>query len=201
MRFSTLFLIISLFFSCDKTNKGDSLLIPELKIELIEDVKIIGHKGSGDPPNHGYLQYKSNSYESIKNAFELVDGSEIDLQISKDLSLWLYHDFTVMDCSNNQVNISTLNDEEVNKISSCTYGGQIISLTNFISKLKSENYTSKTLSLDMKLLENPEAEKLFKNRNEFLSKVNKSINEIKQLTFITLQIEVSNMEDYNYFIM
>jgi glycerophosphoryl diester phosphodiesterase len=51
--------------------------------------KILGHRGSGA---NAISVFKENTLPSVKNAFEMLDGAEVDVQCSKDGTIWLYHD-------------------------------------------------------------------------------------------------------------
>lgn len=68
-----------LFFSCRKTTSCN-------------DTEIFGHAGMGlSMPNSGY---HANSFESVNLAseFSVLNGIELDVRISKDGELWLFHD-------------------------------------------------------------------------------------------------------------
>src|SRR5690554_4751356 len=85
-----------------------------IDLEKLSAVKIIGHKGSGDGPTYGYKDFIGNSIQSVKNAFEQIDGSEIDIQISKDSTLWVFHDHHMQGCKDsNLYNIVTLTDSAI----------------------------------------------------------------------------------------
>lgn len=53
------------------------------------DTKILGHRGSGAT---SISDYQENTYTSVKNAFQKLDGAEVDIQCSKDGTIWLFHD-------------------------------------------------------------------------------------------------------------
>ena len=50
---------------------------------------ILGHRGSGSA---SYSPYRENTYASVKNAFDRLHGAEVDIQCSKDGTIWLHHD-------------------------------------------------------------------------------------------------------------
>jgi glycerophosphoryl diester phosphodiesterase len=52
-------------------------------------IKILGHRGSG--ANYA-SDFEANSFTSVKNALEKLHGAEVDVQCSKDSTIWLYHD-------------------------------------------------------------------------------------------------------------
>ncbi len=53
------------------------------------ETKVLGHRGSGKTAVSGLQE---NTYTSVKQAFKHLDGVEIDIQCSRDGTLWLYHD-------------------------------------------------------------------------------------------------------------
>lgn len=53
------------------------------------ETKVLGHRGSGKTAVSGIQE---NTYASVNRAFRHLDGAEIDIQCSKDGTLWLYHD-------------------------------------------------------------------------------------------------------------
>ena len=79
-------IFIFLMLSCSKVDTDD---IQNLNNNQIA---IIGHGGGGfQSPNN---PYPANSFASIQQAIEgyNVDGIEVDIQMSADSVLWLYHD-------------------------------------------------------------------------------------------------------------
>lgn len=52
------------------------------------DTIIIGHRGSGTATS---TDYQENSIASIQNAFEYLNGVQVDIQCSKDGTIWLYN--------------------------------------------------------------------------------------------------------------
>lgn len=74
-------LVISISESCDKKENYN------IKNLNHNTVMIIGHKGMGD-----HFQYPGNTIESILPVLEIgADGSEVDVQITKDSVLVLFH--------------------------------------------------------------------------------------------------------------
>ena len=74
------FIVLVLFFpSC--TEQREELPPAE--------TKILGHRGSGST---SFSNYQENTYHSVKNAFNKLHGAEIDVQCSKDGTIWLFHD-------------------------------------------------------------------------------------------------------------
>ncbi len=75
------FFIVSALFLLSCTQPPEALPPPE--------TKILGHRGSGAS---SISNYQENTYQSVKNAFLKLHGAEIDVQCSKDGTIWLFHD-------------------------------------------------------------------------------------------------------------
>lgn len=81
--------------------------IPLLLLALVscrkkdyDDVKIIGHAGSGLAVTN--TPYHDNSLESIEYALEMegIDGVEVDVQCSANGSAWMFHDLFIDGATN-----------------------------------------------------------------------------------------------------
>ncbi len=98
-------IILTLFSACNK--KKDFL-----------DIKILGHAGMGLSIQNSF--YHDNSLESIDLALSMdgCDGVEVDVQMSKDNTLWLYHDPFL----ENQTNLSgCIADKNNDELSNAKY--------------------------------------------------------------------------------
>jgi glycerophosphoryl diester phosphodiesterase len=96
LRFILFSLVILAFCGCDKVE------FDQIKNLNNNRIQIIGHGGSGFHSINNQLPH--NSFTSIINAVEQLgaDGVEIDIQISKDETLFMYHDeklHTLTDCN------------------------------------------------------------------------------------------------------
>lgn len=81
-RFASLFfLIICAMFSCNSSNGRISYKAHE--------TLILGHRATGAGVNNGFLE---NTIPAIEEALKFADGVEVDIQMSKSSSIWLYHD-------------------------------------------------------------------------------------------------------------
>ena len=96
-----LIFILMIFYSCNK--KKD-----------YHDVKLIGHAGMGISIQNSF--YHDNSMESIDLALSMngCDGVEVDVQISLDTNIWLYHDPYLQSETNLSGSISLKYDHELN---------------------------------------------------------------------------------------
>ncbi|MBI2259057.1 MAG: hypothetical protein HYU67_09170 [Flavobacteriia bacterium] len=96
------FFCLLLLLSCQKKNEYSS-------------IKIIGHAGNGLENSASF--YHDNSKESIELAlsYEGCDGVEVDVQLSKNGTTWLYHDTHLESQTKQNGCISTSSDEILNK--------------------------------------------------------------------------------------
>jgi len=123
-------------------------------------IQVLGHKGSG---THGQFgnKFHDNSVPGILNAIEKLDGAEFDLQMSLDSTLWLFHDHVMLDCNGNLVNIATITDSSIEAYGACNYSSEIARFEDLVKVLDRSKDTTKTLSLDLKVLQNPESIKAY----------------------------------------
>lgn len=125
------FILLFILNSCSK-NKN------------FETVKILGHAGNG--LNISNSMYHDNSYNSIQFALSQngCDGVEIDVQLSKDGTAWLFHDTNMKEETNLDNCINSLNDNEIS----------ILAYNHFndekLLKLTDLSVTSKTIFLDIR---------------------------------------------------
>ena len=128
----------------------------------IEAVNILGHKGAGTMGRYGNSDFLDNSPEAILQGIQHLDGVEFDMQLSKDTTLWLFHDHEIPTCADTSANFFLLSDEEIKSISSCRFNGRLISLSGIMELINQQSFDKKKyLSLDIKGLQNPEALKYF----------------------------------------
>jgi glycerophosphoryl diester phosphodiesterase len=86
------------------------------KNQNYENVALISHGGMGlENPNSFY---HDNSIESIEMALSMneCDGVEVDLQLSADGNLWLYHDVNLESNTNKEGCIYNLKDDFLNQV-------------------------------------------------------------------------------------
>lgn len=164
--------------------------------------KILGHKGSGTLGKYNN-PYFDNSIDAILYAITNFDGAEVDVQMSKDKTLWLYHDNTIKSCDDSLINFCLLSDYEILSYSLCNYENTLSTLSNLFTLLNTSDINKTFLSLDLKGLINPLTLKLygkpflFNHFIEEIIKVNSSNNinlavESKHVEFLTALKESSN---------
>jgi glycerophosphoryl diester phosphodiesterase len=131
---------------------------------------ILGHRGMGE-----HFQFPGNTLEAIKPVLEIgADGCEIDIQITKDSVLVLFHNDKLEGKTNCGGKIYDYNWEE---IKNCTYSGlhsevKLISVEELFNNI--ENLNEYYFSFDCKL--NIDNQYDIKFRKTFLNAI-KLINE------------------------
>jgi glycerophosphoryl diester phosphodiesterase len=103
MRLINLILLMLILFSCEKKENYSS-------------IQVIGHAGMGLAMTNA--MYHDNSKESIEYALLMngCDGVEVDVQLSKDGDLWLYHDPNLESETNGSGCISESTSEQISTL-------------------------------------------------------------------------------------
>ena len=117
------------------------------KKQAHHSIAIIGHAGNGlDIPTSFYAP---NSLESIEMALGTpgIEGVELDVQLSIDNELWLYHDDLLEISTNGKGCISNSTNEELKNVRYKTANQE--KLTR-LKDLNFELYTNKTIYLDLR---------------------------------------------------
>ena len=151
MKNSLAILFFSLCLGCSSEYSKEKFVF-----DFPSTIQVLGHKGSG---THGQFgnKFHDNSVKGILNAIEKLDGAEFDLQMSLDSTLWLFHDHVMLDCNGNLVNIATITDSIIEAYGACNYSSEIDRFEDLVKALDTLKHTTKTLSLDLKVLQNPES--------------------------------------------
>lgn len=95
---------------------------PDLGPPTETDVRFLGHKGGGD--NSFGATYIENTILSVKEGLKTLNGVEVDIQMSLDGTIWMFHngDLAGSGCNTNYRNsIILMKDTEIEKIQIC-YG-------------------------------------------------------------------------------
>ncbi|GEM_PF-3222309 len=115
-----------------------------------------GHKGNGPIGKNDNPGYHENGWKGVNRALELLDGSEIDIQMSKDSTLWLFHDHTIPTCQKDTLQFAALHDSTIIAISQCRFDNSLLKLNDFGHLMRNRpRFANKKLSLDLKVLMNP----------------------------------------------
>ncbi|MBK7028015.1 MAG: hypothetical protein IPH45_01855 [Bacteroidales bacterium] len=131
-------LFILLFQGCEKV-----VYYPDKSISILP-TRILAHRGGGN------AQFRDNTIEGIKNALRLKDGIEVDVQLSKDGSIWLSHSSMVKACNQTLDCFAETLDSDIQLITTCN--GQDISYTQLeeVFSFMQDSFPEKQISLDLK---------------------------------------------------
>jgi glycerophosphoryl diester phosphodiesterase len=157
MRFN-LTILLFILYSCSKSKN-------------FESVQIIGHGGNGLENLNSF--YHDNSIEAIEMALPMdgCNGVELDIQLSSDGELWLYHDDFLESETNGQ---GCINDQTDAYLESISY------------KSIQKERLAKLSEVDLKLLKNKQLYLDLRHYN-FCSKelvnVNQVIQRLQELEF------------------
>lgn len=107
---------------------------------------ILGHRGSGVSSQS---EFQENTYESVLNAFEKLDGAEVDIQCSKDGTLWLFHDADLPENEHNLLCVPQSTDIQITRFAVRSDSFTITPLEEIFVLMASKKITP-FLSLDIK---------------------------------------------------
>lgn len=143
MRVISVFILlvtISGLLSCDKVVYLDDSTVH------FEKTRILGHRGGGDKS-----VFLVNTILSANEGFERVDGIEIDVQVSKNGTIWLAHDIGHTDCPNFSFScFPNTEDQYLTSIDSCGSEPFAFNKLEEVFVLMSEKYPDKYISIDVK---------------------------------------------------
>lgn len=171
--------ILLLLIGCKSENDTQ-----RYNFDFPENILVLGHKGSGTKGEFGN-SFHDNSIAGILNAIAELDGAEFDLQMSLDSTLWLFHDHVMLDCNGNLVNIATITDSSIEAYGACNYSSEIDRFEDLVKALDKLKDTTKALSMDLKVLQNPESIKTFGGKAELA-------------LFVAERINILLLEKHNY---
>ncbi len=108
---------------------------------------ILAHKAGG-----GVLSsFQENSFEAAENSFSIVNGVEVDIQISKNGTIWLSHNTDLPDCDELSYGcFPEAYDSQIVELDTCN--GNLLNYSRLedIFSFMSENYSNSYISLDVK---------------------------------------------------
>jgi glycerophosphoryl diester phosphodiesterase len=152
-------LVLNLFINLEKMKNSYFFFISLLvfisacnKIEYSADnpidgtpTKVLMHKGCGDCEEH-----IENTLPGVTYGLSVLDGVEVDIQMSKDGTLWLDHSNEVFDCDGNNLGcFQELTDNEITTIKACDNTSKYYTLES-VFQLMTEDYPDSYISLDIK---------------------------------------------------
>ena len=134
-------LIVLLFNSCQKIK-----YYPDKEYSEVTTL-IIAHRGNGGNPI-----YQGNSIEAAEYGLMHADGIEVDIQLSKDRTIWLAHDAELPDCGGVFYDcFPEAYDYEIIELDSCNGDEMNYYKLEDIFDLMSTKYPGKIISLDVKI--------------------------------------------------
>ncbi len=133
--------------------------------------RVLMHRGGGGAGDSGApaCPYPENTLPAVECGAQLLDGVEVDVQLSTSGTLWLGHNNEVLDCAGNSIGcFQDLGDGSIDAVATCTdpdSGARVqkyVRLSDVFAAL-SVDHPDKYVSLDIKgqycrSLGRPEAE-------------------------------------------
>lgn len=131
-------ILLIINISCKKIN-----YFPDKFVE-IESPKVLAHRGGRTST------LRENHIESIKAAMKTSEGIEVDVQISKDETIWLSHEVDIKSCGQNFKCFPETRDADIRSIKLCN--GQDISYTELedVYKFLSDSFPKAYIAIDLK---------------------------------------------------
>lgn len=144
---SLLCLLVLVVAACKKDPKPEPPSSPPTETDIL----FLGHKGSG---NTGYeAGWLENTLPSFQYAITRLDGVECDVQLSKDGTIWIWHNSDLNnDCDSNEFrSLITLTDAEIMQKHPCLFGysDRIYKLKELLD-FRAAAANSFTISIDVK---------------------------------------------------
>jgi len=137
-------IILIVLISCSKIKYYPDKDFPEVK------TLILAHRAGGGDSS----PYQENTFEAAKYGLSLVDGIEVDVQISKDRTIWLSHNVDLPDCGGISYNcFPEATDNQIIRFDSCNGNTFSYSRLETIFAYMSEYCPNKYISLDVKAWE------------------------------------------------
>ncbi len=134
------FALLFLLVGCEKIIFSVDNPISGLDVPIV-----LMHRGSGDNPD-----ITGNTYEAAEYGLSVLDGIELDIQLSEDGTLWLDHDNEVHDCNGNVIGcFQDMTDEQINAAAECDGIVRYHMLEPVFQLIVSE-YPDSYISLDIK---------------------------------------------------
>lgn len=179
--------------ACSLSNSATKNEIGLSKKQL-KELAIIGNVGNKDGALFSEGVY-ANSFESIAKALNVSKGVQIDIQISKDSTLWLFGEKKIRDCRFQEFkSLSEYEDDIVKFASICWYEKQLIPLDSFIYLMDSLSFKDKIISLDLQSIIDPIALKNFGGEEKLAEIMAQKLVELNQLDDLTFMAELPSVK-------
>lgn len=134
----------------------------------ISKTNILGHRGNGIKDYNDTIM--DNTIPAIIKALHIADGVEVDIQLSKDNTIWLYHDTKILGSDSTIHFIPHLNDKELLNCLSRNHPETKFNTLTEIFEYFNNNHITGFISLDIKSFY---GENCFENTTELKSYMQK----------------------------
>jgi glycerophosphoryl diester phosphodiesterase len=144
-------ILISFFilFSLMQASCSKIKYYPDKDFPLVT-TRILAHRAVGQGPS----LFNPYSSEAAEHSFSILDGVEVDLQISKDRTIWLSHGAELPDCGGKIYNcFPEATDVMIQELDSCNGNSNNFTRLEDIFELMALDYPGKFISLDVKAWE------------------------------------------------
>ncbi len=131
-------IFIFILFSCTKIN-----YYPDNEIKIENPQKIV-HRGGRS------IVFEENTLEGIKYSLRNYDGVEVDVQISKDESIWLSHSSTVFECGTEIGCFPEMRNDIISKIKKCNSSQVAYTNLEDVFKFMKDSFPNKKIAIDLK---------------------------------------------------
>lgn len=152
-RFALISVIFLFLISCRKEEKNcpsPSTVYITLPSPTVESItKYLGHRGSGSDSWSGKdpLFPQENTYDAVILGSQMLDGAEMDIQMSTDGTIWVWHDDKINNSlPQSDIGVPCLNDADVVGL---LPSGKVIHKLDTVLEWLSDN-PNKEFSLDVK---------------------------------------------------
>jgi glycerophosphoryl diester phosphodiesterase len=134
------FLLSGVFYSCEKIK-----YYPDTETHEVKTL-ILAHRGGA--VSSGFPPYSTRAAEF---AFGMADGIEVDLQISKNRTIWLCHDADLPACGGKIFDcLPETRDDQIIELDSCDGASSEYTRLEEIFYMMHSLYPGKRISLDVK---------------------------------------------------
>jgi glycerophosphoryl diester phosphodiesterase len=110
--------------------------------------KILGHRGYGIKAYNDTIM--DNTIPAVVKALHIANGVEVDIQLSKDNTIWLYHDTKIIGSDSTIYYIPHLNDKEVLNCLSRNHPNSKFNALTELFEYFNNNQITCFISLDIK---------------------------------------------------
>ena len=117
---------------------------PDRPLEDVETL-FLAHRGSGNP------ELERNTLDAAKHGLKRLDGIEVDIQISKDRTIWLSHNVILPECNGKKLPcFPEVYDKEIIELDTCLGTSYTFTRLNEILQFMKDSFPQSYISLDVK---------------------------------------------------